>query len=51
MGDKLMDVLLTKDHVVLKSSTHTLWCARRDGRLVPGHGKQQEHITSLYSPM
>ena len=40
MESDLIDVLLTKSHVILKRGAHSLWCARKGGNLLPGNGKQ-----------
>ena len=33
-----VNVLLTKEHVILTKGSNSLWCARDDGRLLPGKG-------------
>lgn len=40
MENNLADVLLTKDHVILRRGPHSLWCDRKAGTLIalPGSG-------------
>ena len=34
-----VNVLLTKDHVILTKGSYSLWCCRGDGKLLPGKGR------------
>lgn len=36
MAGPAIDVIMTRDHVVLKTGTYSLWCGRKDGQLIPG---------------
>lgn len=39
MDEQKIEVWLSREHVILKKGSHSLWCSRRDGSLLPGRGK------------
>ena len=43
-----MEVLFTRDHVVLVKDAHSLWCSRKNGALNPGNGEFRRFVQAFF---